>query len=295
MDGSSHSIDSELEIDAALTRPARGRVFEYDAHKNHATYAWNDLKRAFARRKLVATMVKGDFAARYRGTALGAFWLTATAALTVLGLGLIYAQVFQTDFKTYLPYVAIGIMVWGLISSFMNDGVGTFVVASSVFKQIQIPYSVFPMRLTGRLLMTFFYRALVAVGILVFVGRTMPFWQAGAAILGVVIIAWVGFWTTLLFGILGARFKDFGQIMGAVMTFAFFVTPVFWESSRLGDFQFVATLNPLYHFLNVVRGSLLSAPDLGLSFLVAGGFAIAMPLAAFAMFAKFRHRLPYWC
>ena len=115
------------------------------------------------------------------------------------------------------------------------------------------------------------------------------------ALAGVAITIWTGFWLSILFGVLGARFRDFGQFIGAFMTFAFFLTPVFWESSRLGQYAYVAEFNPFFHFLNIIRGPLLGLPGVGQSFVVVLCFALIVPLLAFGMFAKFRHRLPYWC
>lgn len=289
MDGTGHNIEqAEAEL-----RPLD--VFEYNAGKDHYKYAWNDLREGLARHRLVRTMVSTSFKSRYKGTLLGAFWLTATAGVTVLGLGVIYSQVFQIDFRAYLPYVAIGMMVWGLINGFVTESISTFSGMSSVFTQIKIPMSVFPLALAGRLMMTFFYRALVVVAILFIGERMISIPDVAASLAGLAIIAWAGFWTAVLFGILGARFRDFGQLVNAFMTFAFFMTPVFWDASRLGHYSFVAHYNPLYHFLNIIRGPLIGSTDVGLSFIVAGAISVFLPLAAFGMFARFRHRLAYWC
>ena len=289
MDGTGHDIrqtDSKTQAK---------EVFEYDASTGHFKYAWNDLLEGLAQHRLVPTMVNTGLKSRYKGTLLGAFWLTATAGVTVLGLGVIYSQVFQIDFRTYLPYVALGMMIWGLINGFVTESISTFSGMSSVFTQIKIPMSVFPLTLTGRLMLTFFYRALVVVAILLLGDRMITFVDIATSVMGVVIIAWAGFWTAILFGILGARFRDFGQLINAFMTFAFFMTPVFWEASRLGQFSFVAHANPLYHFLNIARGPLIGSSDVALSFLVAGAISVILPMVALVMFAKFRHRIVYWC
>ncbi|MEZ5997560.1 MAG: ABC transporter permease [Hyphomonas sp.] len=289
MDGTGHEIE---QVTAKLRRQD---VFEYSASKGHIGYALDDLFAGLARYRLVNTMVRTDFKARYKGTLLGAFWLTATAGVTVLGLGLVYSQVFGVDLHAYLPYVALGMMVWGLINGFVTESVTTFSGTAGVFTQIKIPMSVFPMTLTGRLMTTFFYRALVVIAILIIGGEPVAPWQVWYAFGGLAIIAWVGFWTAMLFGILGARFRDFGQLVNAFMTFSFFMTPVFWQASRLGRYAFVAHYNPFYHFLNIVRGPLVNGGDLRLSFMVTGIFAAVLPVVAFGLFARFRHRLAYWC
>ncbi|MEL7444451.1 MAG: ABC transporter permease [Pseudomonadota bacterium] len=287
--------DHRDEIERPLRSLVDDDVFVYDAHQNHTQYAFDDIRDAFRRWRLVQTMVRTEFNTRYKGTVLGAFWLTATATLTVLGLGVIYAQVFQTDFQTYLPYVGIGLITWGFISGFVNESVSVYVSSVSVFSQIRMPLSIFPMRLTGRLTLTFFYRSLVIVGIMIFVAAARPPLQYVLALAGLAIVIWTGFWISILFGVIGARYRDFGQFIGAFMTFAFFLTPVFWDSERLGPYAYVAQFNPFFHFLNIVRGPLLGLPDIGVSFAVALVIALIAPLAAFGVFARFRHRLAYWC
>ena len=232
--------------------------------------------------------------ARYKGTLLGVFWLTATALLTVLGLGLVYSQVFQTSFESYLPYVATGMIVWGLIASLLSEGTGVFSNAHGVFSQVRLPLSIFAYTLIGRAMYAFFFRGLVILPLLLIKGDTVSMAAAGESIGGLLLVFWIGLWTVFPLGLLGARYKDTSQVVAAFVTFAFFLTPIFWQAERLGEYSFLIDFNPLYHFVNVVRGPLLGLENVLLSFIVTIGFAVIMPVIALMSFAAHYRRLPYW-
>ena len=276
------------------TNTSETTVYVYDAHRGHLSYAIADLRSALEQWRLVRTMVLTEFHNRYKGTLLGAFWLTATSAISMLGLGVVYSQVFQSAFEEYLPYVSIGLIVWALISGFLNAGPTVFIWASTTFSQIRMPLSIFPLRLTGDILLSFFYRSLVVIAIMFFLVPPRPIEQYILALIGVAMLSWIGYWTAVFLGVIGTRFRDFSQLIGAFVTFSFFLTPIFWESSRLGEHAYIANFNPFYHFLNVVRGPLLAQPSVGLSFAVTAVFCLIVPVLGFALFSKFKHRIPYW-
>lgn len=279
---------------AGRTKTRRVPVYEYVAGRSDFAETLRDVWGGLLKLRLVATIVGNEFATRYKGTLLGAFWLTATALMTVLGLGLIYSQVFQTDFRAYLPYVAIGMMVWGLISATFSEGTGVFSNAQSVYSQMRLPVSLFVYTLAGRSMYAFFFRSLVVLPLLYFRGEPVGTDAALEALGGLLLLFWIGAWAAFPLGLLGARYKDTVQIASAFITFAFFVTPVFWQGERLGEYSYVVDFNPFHHFINVVRGPLLGLQDVTLSFMVAGTFAIILPVVAVFSLAASRHKMAYW-
>lgn len=279
---------------AGRSRTPRTPVYEYVAGRSDIADALRDILSGLARLRLVVTIVGADFANRYKGTLLGMFWLTATALMTVLGLGLIYSQIFQTDFRSYLPYVAMGMMVWGMLSAFVTEGTGVFSNAQSVYSQMRLPVSLFVYTLVGRTAYAFFFRSLVLVPLLLVRGEPIGLIDAAEALGGLFLLFWIGLWAAYPLGLLGARYKDTSQFAAAFVTFTFFITPVFWQGDRLGEYSYLVDFNPFHHFINVVRGPLLNLPDVGLSFIVAGAVAVILPVMAVLCLAAHRHRMAYW-
>jgi ABC-type polysaccharide/polyol phosphate export permease len=101
-------------------------------------------------------------------------------------------------------------------------------------------------------------------------------------------------WVGILLGLMCARFRDIPQIIASLMQVALFLTPVMWKADMLGRNIFAAKINPLFHFLEIVRQPLLGGAIPTTSWLVVimitgGGYLIAL-----GIFARFRARIAYW-
>src|SRR5450755_576939 len=57
-----------------------------------------------------------DIHQRYRRSAFGPFWITISMAIFIVLLGFIYSKLFHQDIAVFLPYIAMGLITWGLIS-----------------------------------------------------------------------------------------------------------------------------------------------------------------------------------
>ena len=50
---------------------------------------------------------------RYRGSILGPFWITLSMGLMVVGIGVLYANLFGVALHDFMPFVALGIVFFG--------------------------------------------------------------------------------------------------------------------------------------------------------------------------------------
>ena len=62
-----------------------------------------------------------DIRQRYRRSVLGPFWITLSMGIFILMLGIIYSRLFHTPIGTYLPFLSVGYIIWGFISSVTNE------------------------------------------------------------------------------------------------------------------------------------------------------------------------------
>ncbi|MCH8143028.1 MAG: ABC transporter permease, partial [Proteobacteria bacterium] len=63
-----------------------------------------------------------DIRQRYRRSEIGPFWLTISMGVMVGAIGMLYAGLFKIEVADYLPFIALGFIVWGLISGLITDG-----------------------------------------------------------------------------------------------------------------------------------------------------------------------------
>ena len=269
-------------------------LYDYRAGVSNWARAKDDLKRAWRRRALWTDMAIRAFNHRYRGAAFGAFWLTITTAMTAAGLGILYGYLFDQPLAQHLPYVTCALIAWSLITGFATGGCDVFAGNAHTFKEFPLPTSLLVFRFSLTQIITTGYRLIVLVLVLLLFSVPLkPI--ALLSLVGFALIIWTGFWAAFTLGVLNARYRDFGQLVSAFLTFLFFLTPIFWLPERLGDYAVYVNLNPFYHFIEVIRGPILERGDLALHFGVVGVCAALTPLVSVYVYGRLSHRLPYWC
>jgi ABC-type polysaccharide/polyol phosphate export permease len=264
----------------------RGALFEFHM-------ALRDLLLSATRIGLAWSLAKHDVISRYRGSILGPFWITLSMGLMVIGIGVVYANLFGIALHKFLPLVALGIVFFGLISSIITEGCDTFVNAAGMLSQTSLPMLTFVWRTVLRNLFNLVHHMVIIVAVLVIYGYWRVSNPAGA-LLGLVFLVLNASWLSLLVGIASARFRDIPQIVVSVMQFAIFVTPVFWPADRLGTHRGVLDFNPFYHMLEAVRAPLMGTPVAPHTYLALLIMAVVGWGVTFSIFAVTRRRIVHY-
>ena len=68
----------------------------------------------------------------------------------VVALGLLYSTLFSLPLGEYMPYLAVGLIVWNLISQTVTDACDSLVSAEGVIRQLPLPYTVHALRCVFR-------------------------------------------------------------------------------------------------------------------------------------------------
>ncbi len=234
-----------------------------------------------------------DVRQRYRRSTLGPFWLTISMGALVGGLGVLYAGLFRMDVADYLPFVAAGLIIWGLLSGLITEGCAAFIGAEGIIKQVSLPLSVHVYRVVWRNLIVFAHNVAIYVAAAV-IFSIQPGWTGLLVLPGLALLCLNGVWMGLLLGLVSARFRDVPQIVASVVQVAFFLTPIIWKPELLPDRAFVLDLNPFFHLVELVRApSLGQAPGL-VSWLAAVGITLGGWLVTLLMYRRYRWRIAYW-
>jgi ABC-type polysaccharide/polyol phosphate export permease len=255
--------------------------------------AFADLRNSFGRIGLAWSLAKHDVSSRYRGSILGPFWITLSMGLMVLGIGFLYSHLFDLPLQEFLPYVALGIVFFGALTGLITEGCETFVQASGMLSQTSLPMFTFVWRVVLRNLINLAHHLVIVIAVLVFFG----YWRVANAplgVLGILLMVLNASWMSMLAGITAARFRDVPPIVGSVMQFAMFMTPVFWLPTRFGSNHAVLAFNPFYHMLDAIRSPLLGKPVELLSYAVLVAMVVVGWALTFAVFARTRRRIVHY-
>ena len=233
---------------------------------------------------------------RYRRTVLGPFWGTFSVMLFVGAMGTIGVELWNRDARSYVPFLAAGLIVWILIQTIVNESCALFISSQTLFRQMRMNYSVLAYALVWRNLIVFAHNiGVYLLGLAIFVPENF-----GLAMLlvipGVMMVAVNAVWIALLLGMVCLRFRDLQQLTANLIQIGIFVTPVFWPPDVLKGSRrivFVA-FNPLYHMIEIIRLPLTNqVPSVSnyvaLAAMSAVGWTVTM-----IVFGRYRRRIAYW-
>lgn len=279
-------------VDVAGT-PSVSEITEIIQTPSRTVKAGRDITDGLAKYWLWFTMALQDIKLRYRGSIFGPFWLTLSSMIMIGTMGVIYPHLFHMDAKAYLPFLAIGIVIWQFVSGMITEGCQTFIAAQDVILQLQMPYSVHAYRMVARCFIVLAHNFVIIPIVLIYFGVPV-----GVGLLAIIpalaLLAVNGVWFGLLFGMASARFRDVPPIVANGIQMLFFITPIFWAPEVLGKWQTLFELNPIFAAIDVIRAPLLGKSPVSLSWPV---LLVATALGSsltFALFVRFRSRIAYW-
>ena len=234
-----------------------------------------------------------DIKLRYRGSVLGPFWLTISTVVMVASMGVIYSTLFNISVSTYLPYLAIGLILWGYISAAISEGCQSFLSAEGIIQTVPLPYSVHIYRAVFRNLIVLAH-SLVIIPLILLIFQLPVGWRVLEIVPALILYAINGVWISIFFGMLSARYRDVPPIVANFTQVLFFLTPVIYPDSLLGNWRAVADLNPAFAAIDVVRAPLLDVATSTYSWPMLLVTTTAGCLGTFIIFARFRARIAYW-
>lgn len=255
----------------------------------------SDVREAIRRHHLATTFGWQDVAQRYRRSKIGAFWLTINMGIFIAVLSVVFSALFRQSLPNFLPFVAVGIIIWGLIASSLTDGCAAFVDAKEIILQVRQPFFVHIMRALWRNAIIFAHNMLIYPALLLIFGRPLHY-MAFYALPGMLLLMANLLWMMLFLAMACTRFRDLNQIVQSALQALFYATPIVWHPDLLPDgaIRTALYINPFYHLMAVVRAPLLGEKIEPWSWLVVVALAVAGWSIALLVLARYKPRIPYW-
>jgi ABC-type polysaccharide/polyol phosphate export permease len=259
---------------------------------------WRELVESFRHPDFWAMSSWLDIIVRARKSRMGLAWLFVQSVVYVFGLGTFFAGMRSagSGMGEHFAHLALGMMVYRTLMS-------AIVGSSNIFVGNQAFIMDGHVRLTDYLLQAlakaFFdmcmYLPVVAVAL----------WMAGGVaplglITAVPVLALIylnSLWIAALFGVIGARLPDLGQLMATISMFAFILTPIMWYPEMMPEGSLRGTvmrLNPLYHFVEVFRAPVLGAAVESSSLWYVAGITVLGLVVSTLVYRRYARYVPLW-
>ena len=197
--------------------------------------------------------------ARFARTFLGSFWLGLSNLLSITALAFVYGTVFRVeDFNTYVVYLGIGLVVWNSIGAAIGSAPNLFEHNQVHVHNTNLNPIFYTLEEWAFQLQTFGQSFLLVL-------LALSYFQHNL-LANLILHGWFPlinlflflFWLPVLVCLLGARYRDFYQLVPIALQLVFLLSPILYKKKNLGNLGWTANLNPLYHMLRPIRHTLMT-------------------------------------
>lgn len=262
-----------------------------------STYALAGLEDAVgaARRwRVVYLLGSAEMRRRYARARLGQFWIMVSSAILVSTMGFVWSFLWKQPVAQILPYIAVGMMVWQLITGVLTDASTAIPQNKHFFLNQYMPTSTIIFALLYRHVATFGFNIVIPMLIAWFLGTPLTL-QILLFVPGFILLMLTSYSAAFVIAVLCTRFRDLVSVVASVLQVTFFITPVLWQPELLSeDHRWWLLLNPFAVMIAVVRDPLLSVPIGAATWIAALLFTALSLAAALPFIGMFGRRTIYW-
>ena len=221
---------------------------------------WRDVWR---HRELLYFLAWRDVLVRYKQTVVGIGWAVIRPLLTMGVFTLIFGSFAQLPSQG-MPYpilVFAALLPWQFFANALTDGSASLVSSANMVSKTYFPRIIVPIASVAVSAVDFVISLVILAGLMVLYA-VAPGWKvlllplflllAGIATLGV----------TILFSSLNVRYRDFRYVVGFIVQFGLFVSPVGFSSSIVPEqWRTLFALNPMVGIIEGFRWCLAESPQ----------------------------------
>lgn len=217
-------------------------------------------------RELIQNLVLRDLRVRYRGSALGYLWTQLSPLLLMLVFWLVFAVFLPSNIAMYPVFLIVGLLPWNFCAEAIVSGARSVIDNGPLVKKVFFPREVLPLTAVLSSLLNFILSLPMLFIVIAIVQALYPPLQQAGRITNLswtigylpVLIALQTIFVAgvvLLLAALAVFFRDAVHLVGILVQFWFFLTPVVYSLDAIGGTaaQVVRWLNPMASLIDFYR------------------------------------------
>jgi lipopolysaccharide transport system permease protein len=208
-------------------------------------------------RALIQTLVVRDLKARYRGSTLGLLWTLLNPLLHMAIYALVFSVYIRNEMERYPAFLLCGILPWTWFSSALFMGTTAIIEGGSMLKKVFFPPQVLPTVTVIATFINFLLSLPLLFGVLLLFGVTFG-WSLLALPLVMMAQFALTLGLTLIISVVSVRYRDIPPILGHLLMFWFFLTPIIYPADSVPErFRALLSFNPVTPFFVAYQEALL--------------------------------------
>src|SRR6266508_1827828 len=198
-------------------------------------------------------LVGREFRMRYKGSFFGILWAVLTPLASVVVLQFLFTKVVMAGVPHFAAFLYAALLPWTWFASAVQTGASTMLDNRDL---VRTPFFVKPL-LPWSVTCTNFLLYLIALPVLaaLMAADGLPLTRALMALPAVWLVQWIlTLAFTMLIAALGALVRDIQHLMGVVLLFWFYLTPIFYDLKQVPpDAARWFALNPMTAIISAHR------------------------------------------
>src|ERR1041385_4012851 len=218
-----------------------------------------DFRELWEYRELLYFLTWRDIKIRYKQTVLGAAWAIIQPVFMMLVFSLFFGKLAKID-SDGIPYPVFAfcaLLPWQLFASAVSDSSNSLVGNQGLITKVYFPRLVIPISAVLSGLLDFFVALVVLVGLIFWYG-IVPGWGIIAVPAFILLAICTALAVGLCLSALSVEYRDVRYVIGFLVQFWLFITPVAYPSSIIPErWRAVYALNPMVGVVEGFRWALL--------------------------------------
>ena len=255
----------------------------------------HNLVRLLRHRSLIQTLVARELKARYRGSVLGFFWSFINPLLLLLVYWFVFSVVLPgirpIDIEPYALFMFCGLLPWTWFSSSVLEASNVLIAGGNLIKKVLFPAEVLPVvTVLANMIHFLLGLPIIAAALVYFAVPVRPLELLWLPVV-VLVQLFLTLGLALIVSSLTVHFRDLKDILGNLMTFWFFATPIIYPMSLAPPSgKVLLDLNPFTHLVISYQEILFYDGPFGhwKWLLALGGVSIVLFLLGYFLFDRLR-------
>jgi len=215
----------------------------------------------FRNRRLVWSLAKSDFRNKYVGSYFGFLWEVVTPLSMIFVFWFVFDFAMHSnapDGSPFLLWLIVGLIPWFFFSDAWTTATSAFVQYSFLVKKMVFKTELLPaVKVLSSLFTSFIFHVFLII--------VLIYYSAGDSFASLAVLYYLGCAFVLALGLsfltstITVFFKDMRQIVGIVLLFGLYLTPILWSESFIDmDVSLLLQVNPMNYVVEGYRSCLIS-------------------------------------
>jgi ABC-2 type transport system permease protein len=216
----------------------------------------NRFKKMIIQRQIIKSMAIKNLKSKYIGSSLGILWAIINPLLTMLVITFVFTKIMKIEIRHFPLFVLSALLPWGFFASSISESATSMVSNAELLNRFIMLREVIPISIAFANFINFLFGFVVIMPLFVIFNPViikyvilLPF------IISLHFIFTLGI--SLLFSIINVYFKDLQQLLGVVLMFLFWLTPVFYSIEMIPQkYHWFIMANPNSCYVIIYRALL---------------------------------------